>query len=174
MICCIWFLLHVFSKFKNFLRKTIIRGKFLDLSRSNISWNSLIERDVSNANRSLGYIHLNIKNKNQEVRDSAYNTLVRPQLEWDSAYNTLVRPQLEYASALTAKLIFAFVFAYADCWFSHAVAHVVISLTSILYSSSKAFKNLHVGWTASLILSTFRSLVSGEKMLILATDAMKI
>ena len=24
--------------------------------------------------------------------------------------------------AVTAKLIFAFVFAYADCWFSHGVA----------------------------------------------------
>ena len=26
--------------------------------------------------------------------------------------------------AVTAKLICAFVFAYADCWFSHAVAHM--------------------------------------------------
>ena len=26
---------------------------------------------------------------------------------------------------LTAKLICAFVFAYADCWFSHAVAHII-------------------------------------------------
>ena len=29
--------------------------------------------------------------------------------------------------AVTAKLICAFVFAYADCWFSHAVAHTVSS-----------------------------------------------
>ena len=27
---------------------------------------------------------------------------------------------------VTAKLIFAFVFAYADCWFSHAAAHFSI------------------------------------------------
>ena len=26
--------------------------------------------------------------------------------------------------AVTAKLICAFVFAYADCWFSHVVAHI--------------------------------------------------
>ena len=26
--------------------------------------------------------------------------------------------------AVTAKLICAFVFAYADCWFSHAAAHL--------------------------------------------------
>ena len=27
--------------------------------------------------------------------------------------------------AVTAKLICAFVFAYADCWFSHAAAHMM-------------------------------------------------
>ena len=27
--------------------------------------------------------------------------------------------------AVTAKLICAFVFAYADCWFSHGAAHIV-------------------------------------------------
>ena len=26
--------------------------------------------------------------------------------------------------AVTAKLMCAFVFAYADCWFSHAAAHI--------------------------------------------------
>ena len=28
--------------------------------------------------------------------------------------------------AVTAKLICAFVFAYADCWFSHEAAHILI------------------------------------------------
>ena len=28
--------------------------------------------------------------------------------------------------AVTAKLICAFVFAYADCWFSHGAAHILI------------------------------------------------
>ena len=28
--------------------------------------------------------------------------------------------------AVTAKLICAFVFAFADCWFSHVAAHMVI------------------------------------------------
>ena len=27
--------------------------------------------------------------------------------------------------AVTAKLICVFVFAYADCWFSHGAAHIV-------------------------------------------------
>ena len=29
--------------------------------------------------------------------------------------------------AVTAKLICAFVFAYADCWYSHAVAHILVA-----------------------------------------------
>ena len=32
--------------------------------------------------------------------------------------------------AFTAKLICAFVFAYANCWFSHAVAHIVVPFLS--------------------------------------------
>ena len=30
-----------------------------------------------------------------------------------------------FITAVTANLICAFVFAYADCWFSHAVAHII-------------------------------------------------
>ena len=35
--------------------------------------------------------------------------------------------------AVTAKLICAFVFAYADCWFSHEVAHIMFILTHRAY-----------------------------------------
>ena len=41
-----------------------------------------IDRITGNANRTLGYIRRNIKTKNQKVRQTAYNTLVRPQLEY--------------------------------------------------------------------------------------------
>ena len=34
--------------------------------------------------------------------------------------------------AVTAKLICVFVFAYADCWFSHEVAHLFIHNTSAI------------------------------------------
>ena len=34
--------------------------------------------------------------------------------------------------AVTVKLICAFVFAYVDCWFSHAAAHMV--MIKIVYS----------------------------------------
>ena len=35
--------------------------------------------------------------------------------------------------AVTAKLICVFVFAYADCWFSHEAAQLLLSLKSYIY-----------------------------------------
>ena len=35
--------------------------------------------------------------------------------------------------AVTAKLICAFVFAYADCWFSHAAAHILCIVIIIIF-----------------------------------------
>ena len=34
--------------------------------------------------------------------------------------------------AITAKLICVFVFAYAKCWFSHDVAHILFAIVSII------------------------------------------
>ena len=66
--------------------ETVTCARYLgvDIS-SNISWSSHIGRVVGNANRSLGYIRRNIKSKSKDVRESAYNTIVRPQLEYASA-----------------------------------------------------------------------------------------
>ena len=64
---------------------TCVRYLGVDVSRSTLSWNSHIDRVVNNANRTLGYIRRNIKCQNTDVRESAYNTLVRPQLGYASA-----------------------------------------------------------------------------------------
>ena len=53
----------------------------VDIS-SGLSWNSHIDRITGNANRSLNFIKRNIKTKNPKVRETAYNALVRPQLEY--------------------------------------------------------------------------------------------
>ena len=62
--------------------ETVTCARYLgvDIS-SNISWSSHIGRVVGNANRSIGYIHRNIKIKSKDVRKSAYYTIVRLQLE---------------------------------------------------------------------------------------------
>ena len=61
--------------------EAVTSAKYLegDIS-STLSWNSHID-----ANRSLGFIRHNIKTKMSKVRETAYNTLVRPQLEHASA-----------------------------------------------------------------------------------------
>ena len=57
----------------------------VDIS-SGLSWNSHIhvDRITGNANRTQGYIRRNIKTKKPNVRATAYNTFVRPQLEHSS------------------------------------------------------------------------------------------
>ena len=56
----------------------------VDIS-SSLSWNSHINRIVSSANRTLNFVRRNIKTKIPKVRETAYNSLVRPQLEYASA-----------------------------------------------------------------------------------------
>ena len=53
----------------------------MDIS-SNLSLNTHL---VANANRSLGFIRRNIRTKSPKVQEMAYQTLVRPQLEYASA-----------------------------------------------------------------------------------------
>ena len=55
----------------------------MDISGS-LSWNPHVDRITGNANRSLGVVRRNIKNRMLKVLETAYNTLVRP-LEYASA-----------------------------------------------------------------------------------------
>ena len=55
----------------------------VDIS-SNLSWNTHVNRVTANANRSLGFIKRNVKTKSSKVREMAYQTLVRPQMEYAS------------------------------------------------------------------------------------------
>ena len=78
----------------------------MDIS-SGLPWNSHIDRIIGNANRTLGYIRRNIKTKNQKVRETASNTLVRPQLEysdpvWDPSTKDKTR-QLENKQRRAAR-----------------------------------------------------------------------
>ena len=53
-----------------------------------------IDRITENANHTLGFVRQNIKTKMSKVRETAYNTLVRSQLEYASAVwvpHTIVR-----------------------------------------------------------------------------------
>ena len=59
----------------------------VDIS-SGLTLNSHIDHVTANANQTLGFIRCNIKTKMPKVREAAYNSLVRPQLEYASAVCT--------------------------------------------------------------------------------------
>ena len=66
--------------------ESVTCAKYLgvDISGS-LTWNSHIDRITGSANRTLGFVQRNIKTRMSKVRETAYNTLVRPQLEYASA-----------------------------------------------------------------------------------------
>ena len=86
----------------------VTSAKYLgvDIS-SGLSWNPHIDRITKNVTRTLNFIQRNIKTKNQKVRETAYSTLVRPQLEyaapvWDP-YTKEKRLQLEKVQRRAAR-----------------------------------------------------------------------
>ena len=89
---------------------TVTSAKYLGVDTSGgLSWNSHIDRITGNANKAVGYKCRNIKAKNQKVRETAYNTLVHPQLEyvaavWDS-YTKEKSLQLEKVQGRAARWI---------------------------------------------------------------------
>ena len=56
----------------------------IDIS-SGLTWNSHVGRVTAKANRTLGFIRRNVKNKMPKVCDAVYNSLVKPQLVYASS-----------------------------------------------------------------------------------------
>ena len=63
----------------------------------------------------------------KRARSLKFRILVEEELYYPSSENK----GADQSFAVTAKLICAFVFAYADCWFSHGAAQIT-SLFSLL------------------------------------------
>ena len=64
---------------------SVSSARYLGVDLSiNLNFNSHFHRISSNANKSLGYIKRNVKPKHPGVRETAYLTLVCPQLEYGS------------------------------------------------------------------------------------------
>ena len=53
--------------------------------RKDLKWDDHINRITSKANRTLGLVRRNIKTNNQEIKTTAFNTLVRPVLDYASS-----------------------------------------------------------------------------------------
>ena len=61
-------------------------AKYLGINISNdLNWNHHIDEITSKANRTLGFVKRNVKTQNEYVKELAYKTLVRPQVEYASS-----------------------------------------------------------------------------------------
>ena len=66
--------------------EAVTSAKYLGVDvSSGLTWNSHIDRITGNANKTLGFLKRTIKSKMPRIRETAYNTLVRPQLAYASA-----------------------------------------------------------------------------------------
>ena len=70
-------------------------AKYLGVTLSKeLSWNEHINSITAKANRTLGFVKRNVKTKNEKVKELAYKSLVRPQVEYASPVwspNTLIK-----------------------------------------------------------------------------------
>jgi hypothetical protein len=65
--------------------ESVTSAKYLGVDISeNLTWDAHIDRTSKKANQTQGFLRRNIKVKSQSIKSIAYQTLVRPQLEYGS------------------------------------------------------------------------------------------
>ena len=65
--------------------KSVDTAKYLGVNVSkDLGWNTHINKIAASANRTLGFVKRNVQTKNKDTRTLAYNSLVRPQVEYGS------------------------------------------------------------------------------------------
>ena len=66
--------------------EAVDNAKYLGLSISkDLNWNAHISSITAKANRTLGFVKRNVKTRNEETKELAYKTMVRPQVEYASS-----------------------------------------------------------------------------------------
>ncbi|KAK3106442.1 hypothetical protein FSP39_020186 [Pinctada imbricata] len=65
--------------------QTTTDAKYLGITLTNkLTWDTHVNNITNKANKTLGFIKRNIKTRHTQTRETAYKTLVRPQLEYAS------------------------------------------------------------------------------------------
>ena len=84
--------------------------KYLGVTlQSNLKWNEHIDNITSNASRQLNFLKRNLKVASPEIKERAYQSLVRPKLEyncctWDPHHQTQIH-QLEMVQRRAARYV---------------------------------------------------------------------
>ena len=66
--------------------ESVDSAKYLGVTISqDLNWNNHINNIIGKANRTLGFVKRNVKTRNEPVKELAYKTLVRPQVEYASS-----------------------------------------------------------------------------------------
>ena len=87
--------------------------------QSNLKWNLHYDNIISNANKSLGFLKRNLQVSNTDIKSRAYQTLVRPKLEyscsvWDP-HTTEYKHKLEMVPKTCCSLCYEQLPQYQQC-----------------------------------------------------------
>ena len=90
--------------------ESIDTAKYLGVNISkDLSWNTHINNVTASANRTLGFVKRNVQTKNKDIRTLAFNSLVRPQVEYGSAvwspYTKENKDKIEMVQRRAAKWV---------------------------------------------------------------------
>jgi hypothetical protein len=102
--------------------ESVQHAKYLGVTIStDLKWNTHIQQTAAKANKSLCFIRRNLKEQSQTIKERAYQTLIRPKLEycctvWDphtkENINSLekVQPGIHETDIITPAVVY-------DCYF---------------------------------------------------------
>ena len=74
---------HFYYNMHGYILESVQSAKYLGVTLStDLKWNNHIQQMTSKANKSLSFIRRNLQINSKSVKDRAYQSLVRPKLEY--------------------------------------------------------------------------------------------
>ena len=101
---------HFYYNMHGHILKSVKSAKYLGITlSSDLKWNTHINQTIGKANRSLSFIRRNLKINSKTVKERAYQSLVRPKLEycctvWDP-YTTENNKAIEQVQRRAARYV---------------------------------------------------------------------
>ena len=87
----VYTIMNYYTLYGQFL-ESVESAKYLGVNiTQDLNWNHHINEITGKANRTLGFVKRNVKTKNEAVKELAYKTLVRPQVESPHQFGTLIQ-----------------------------------------------------------------------------------